>query len=353
MPTGCSSREFRSERIRGLMRIGIVGCGRIGERRARIASAAGDSVVLVADIDEQRAQTLARELNCSWTSDWLAVAGSPIVDAVVVSTTNNALAQVSGAALSNGKHVLCEKPLGRKAEEARGIVDAANAAHRVLKTGFNHRHHPAVREARALITQGELGTLLWIRAAYGHGGRIGYEHEWRTDPAQAGGGELLDQGIHLLDLARWFLGEFVEVSGELTTSSWPIAVEDNAFALLRTADDRVASIHASWTQWKNLFRFEVFGRDGYVAIEGLGGNYGTESLVFGRRNQASPPTEQRWSYPGPDPSWELEWQEFRSAILEGREPVGSGADGYAAALLADAIYESARTRRLIRLGTQK
>jgi predicted dehydrogenase len=334
------------------MRVAIVGCGKIGERRARVASATGDTVVLVADIDEQRCRTLATELNCPWTSDWVDVVESRAVEVVVVATINSALAQISAAALRKGKHVLCEKPLGRRAEEARDIVHAAQTAKRVLKAGFNHRHHPAIWEARSMVTQGAIGPLLWIRAAYGHGGRIGYEHEWRADPEKAGGGELLDQGIHLLDLARWFLGEFVEVSGELTTSSWPIPVEDNAFAILRTADNKVASIHASWTQWKNLFRFEVFGRDGYLAIDGLGGNYGTETLVFGRRNPSSVPSEQRWTYPGPDPSWELEWQEFRAAIHERREPLGSGTDGYAAAVLADAVYESARTRRSIRLGAQ-
>lgn len=224
------------------------------------------------------------------------------------------------------------------------MVQAAERHGVRLKTGFNHRHHPAVARAHELAEAGDIGPLLGIRAAYGHGGRPGYDQEWRGDAALAGGGELLDQGVHLVDLCRWFLGDFSSVSGAVATWYWDVEpLEDNGFALLRTSVGQVATLHSSWTQWKNLFRFEIFGRDGYLLIQGLGGSYGPERLVLGRRRpESGPPDETVWEFAGEDRSWELEWTEFSQAIAEDRRPIGDGRDGLAAALLMDAIYASAR-----------
>jgi predicted dehydrogenase len=208
-----------------------------------------------------------------------------------------------------------------------------------------------VARAHALAESGEIGPLLGIRAAYGHGGRPGYDREWRGNPQLAGGGELLDQGVHLVDLCRWFLGEFTDVTGALATWFWNVSpLEDNGFALLRTKSGQVASLHSSWTQWKNLFRFEVFGRDGYLLVHGLGGSYGTERLTLGRRRpQSGPPDETIWEFTGADSSWEDEWREFSRALAEGRAPLGDGRDGLAAARVIDAIYASAREGTTVHL----
>lgn len=284
-------------------------------------------------------------MGASWTVDWREVVANTEIDAIVVATVNRELCPIGVAALEAGKHVLCEKPLGRNATEAGALLDAASRSGVVLKCGLNHRHHPAVARAHELAASGEIGPLFCIRAAYGHGGRPGYDQEWRGDPELAGGGELLDQGVHLVDLSRWFLGEFSEVVGVAGTWFWGVSpLEDNCFATLRTATGQVASLHSSWTQWRNLFRFEIFGRDGYLLITGLGGSYGLERLVHGRRRpESGPPEEASWEYPGPDVSWELEWQEFRDAAGNRRDPVGSGRDGVAAAVIIDGIYESIRT----------
>jgi len=333
------------------MRVGIVGCGLIGGRRAAAVRCAGDEVVVVADLDPTRAEALASVADASWTAVWEEVVVDDRVDVVVVATSNDGLLPIGCAALEAGKHVLCEKPLGRNAAEAAILVATAARAGRLLKTGFNHRHHPAIRQAHALCANGAIGELTSVRAAYGHGGRPNYDQEWRGDPAIAGGGELLDQGVHLVDLSRWFLGEFSEVTGILATWFWNVLpLEDNGFALLRTSLGQIASIHSSWTQWKNLFRLEVFGTDGYVHVEGLGGSYGVERLTHGRRRaESGPPDEMSWQFDGDDDSWHLEWQEFTQAIGEGRRPLGDGADGLAAASLIDAIYESARTRTTVML----
>jgi predicted dehydrogenase len=326
------------------MKVGVVGCGLIGSRRAKVAREEGDEVLLVADLDRDRARELAGDQS-AWSEDWQAVTAHPAIEAVVVATINKSLLPVTLAAFQNGKHVLCEKPLGRNSREAGQMVAAARGAGRLLKVGFNHRYHPALQRSFELAQAGKIGELMSIRAAYGHGGRPGYDQEWRGDADLAGGGELLDQGVHLVDLCRWFLGDFVEVSGMVATWFWKIApLEDNGFALLRTARGQIALIHSSWTQWKNLFRFEVFGRDGFLVVDGLGGSYGPERLTLGlRRPESGPPREQSWEFPGPDLSWQAEWQEFKTAIQEGREPLGNGDDGLQAARVIDALYASARS----------
>jgi predicted dehydrogenase len=331
------------------MRVGIIGCGLIGTRRAKVALDSGDDVVVVADIAGEKAAAVAEATRSEWTSSWTDVVSRDDLDLVVVSTSNDLLAAASISALESGKHVLCEKPLGRNGGEAAAIVEAAVAAGKLLKVGFNHRHHPAIAAARTLVDQQAIGTVFAVRALYGHGGRAGYEREWRADPARSGGGELLDQGVHIVDLARWFIGEIAEVHGFVGTYHWPIQpVEDNAFALLRAVGGGVVSFHTSWTQWKNTFRFEVVGTDGYLRIDGLGGSYGTEQFTIARRNEdSSPPIEETTSFEGPDESWHREWQEFSAAIVENRQPLGNGNDGLAAARILDAIYASAASGTVV------
>jgi len=270
------------------------------------------------------------------------------LDAIVVATTPEWLAPVSQAALESGKHVLCEKPIARSAKEAQQVVECAARNGAKLKAGFNLRHHPALSHAHKLVQQGRIGRLMFIRCRYGHGGRAGYEREWRADPARSGGGELLDQGIHVLDLIRWFLGDISDVFAAVSQAFWPIAVEDNAFCTLRTPTGQIASLHVSWTQWRNLFSFEIFGEEGYLIAEGLGGSYGPERLVVGRRlREFGVPEEEVISYAGEDCSWREEWNEFVSAIQDDRPPLADGYDGLQALRLVDASYQSAQEGRRI------
>jgi predicted dehydrogenase len=250
--------------------------------------------------------------------------------------------------MKRGKHVLCEKPLARTVEEGQQMVQVAREAGVRLKCGFNLRHHPAIRQAHQWCEDGNIGVIDWMRCRYGIGGRPGYDQEWRAQAGVSGGGQLMDQGIHALDLFRWFAGDFVEVFGFLATRFWDVApLEDNAFALLRTARGQVASLHASWTQWKPLFSLEVFGHNGYITVEGLGGAYGTERATLGQRDFAAPFGEDVIEFRGEDRSWEGEWQEFVSAIREGREPSANGDDGLAAIELAQGIYESAQSGKTV------
>ena len=313
------------------MRVAIVGCGLAGARRAR---ALGESrLVAVADAEPDRARRLAAEApGCAVEPDWRAAVARRDVDVVIVSTTNDGLAPVAQAAATAGKHVLVEKPAARSSAELLPVAAAARERGVVVRVGFNHRFHPALRQARALVESGELGPLLYIRGRYGHGGRPGYEREWRARPEVAGGGELLDQGVHLIDLARWFAGDLALQAGHVATLFWDMPVEDNGFVLLRGAAGQVAWLHASWTEWKNLFSFEVFGRKGKLQVDGLGGSYGVERLTHYRmRPEMGPPEATDWEYPGDDASWADEYAAFLAATT-GRPTANATLDDAAAAL---------------------
>lgn len=333
------------------MRVAIVGAGLQARRRAQaILDDVDSSLVVVADVSIDAARKLADYARCEAVSQWEAVVERVDVDVMIICTPPHLHAPISLVAMRAGKHVLCEKPLARTLKEAESMVKVSTETGVVLKCGFNLRHHPVIAKIRNWVDDGRLGDPFFVRARYGTGGRRGYENEWRMRREISGGGQLMDQGVHLLDLCRWFLGDFHQVSGQLVTYFWTASsVEDNVFALLRTADGRVATIHASWTQWKPLFSFEIFGREGYAVATGLGGSYGTPSASFGRRDFSAPFTEEMVEFRGEDTSWREEWREMISAIGEKREPSGSGRDGLESLRLVQAIYVAAQSMSSPRL----
>ena len=211
----------------------------------------------------------------------------------------------------------------------------------VFKTGFTLRFHPGIKKIKSIIDQNSLGKILFITCRYGITGRPGYEKEWRANKEISGGGELIDQGIHILDLCRWFIGDFHDVVGSLGTLYWKMNVEDNAFAILKTSTNQIASIHASWTRWNNIFSLEVFFEHGYVIINGLGGAYGQETVTVGKKAPPDkwPPEENVFTFDDPDQSWNEEWSEFVDSIINKREPNGSGQDGLEALKLVFRIYD--------------
>ncbi len=323
------------------MKVGIVGCGLIGQKRAR-SLGSQHQLVAVADIDLKRAEKLASDFaGCEPFKDWSKVINHPQVEIVIVATTNNFLTQISLEAVAAGKHVLVEKPGARNAGELEELVERASSSNSLVKVGFNHRFHPAFLKARQIWETGDLGDLMYLRARYGHGGRLGYDKEWRADPEIAGGGELLDQGVHLIDLARLFAGDFSSVAGQVGTYFWNMPVEDNGFMFLKTPKEKVAWLHVSCTEWKNLFSFELFGQKGKLQVDGLGGSYGVEKLTFYKRlPEMGPPETIAWEYPGEDKSWVLEFNYFIECIKQGREPEGNLRDALAALIIIRSLYQT-------------
>jgi predicted dehydrogenase len=322
--------------------IGIIGCGLIGQKRAR-ALGTGGRLVAASDRDSGRASTLARGSDARVHANWRELIADPAVEVVLVATLHDSLAEITHAAVAAGKHVLVEKPAARRSAELLPVAAAAKAAGVKVRVGFNHRYHRSLRKARELFESGVLGELMFVRARYGHGGRVGYDREWRADPELSGGGELIDQGPHLIDLARWFLGEFPHVQGFAHTYYWDMPVDDNGFLLLRTERQQTAFLHASCTEWKNLFSMEIYGRDGKLDLNGLGGSYGVERLTWYRMlPEMGPPETTSWEYPMGDDSWAVELAEFYEDIRLDRQPAAGLPDAIAALKIIETVYEASK-----------
>ncbi len=317
----------------------VIGCGLIGRKRVN-ALGKNPALLYTCDLDAARAVELAKLApGCTAVTDYNTVLADGRVTAVIVSTLNASLAPITLAAVRAGKHVLVEKPGALNAAQLRTIRDAAQRTGARVRLGYNHRFHPALQKARELVDGGALGPLLFLRARYGHGGRKGYDREWRADPALSGGGELIDQGVHLIDLAGWFLGEFPTVDGHAATYFWDMKVDDNAFLSLRTAAGQTAWLHVSCTEWKNLFSLELYGRGAKIAIDGLGGSYGLERLTLYKMLPAmGPPETTCWEYPRGDDSWALEMRAFVEDIRENREPSPGLAEGIRTLEIVETIY---------------
>ena len=327
------------------MKVAVIGCGLIGKRRAQTATDHPLSeLAIVVDINAAAAEAVAAQYGCESATDWKAAIARLDIDIVAVATHNGLLAEIAIAALQAGKHVLIEKPMGRNLAEALKIAEAAKAADRILKIGFNHRYHPALAKAYDLFQAGAIGDIINIRARYGHGGRPGYENEWRGNPELAGGGELTDQGVHIADLIHWFAGLPAEAFAYLQTAIWPIQpLEDNGFGLFRFGNGAIASFHTSWTQWKNLFSFEIYGQQGSLTVEGLGKSYGIERLTIAyRQPEGGVPDLEDLVFDLPDTSWELEWQDFMGAIASNTAYWGTPEEGVNAMRMLDALYRSAK-----------
>lgn len=305
------------------MKIALFGAGLIGRKRG--LQLHGHVLAGLHDPDRERARALANELGAPAFDSEEALLERTGADIAIVATTNSSLGAVAARAISAGKHVLVEKPGGISVAELERLAELARERRVAVKVGFNHRFHPAVMESRHLVDRGALGPLMFMRARYGHGGRLGYEKEWRARPELAGGGELVDQGVHLLDLVHWFLGPLPLRSALVTTSFWEMPVEDNAVVTLAETGGRPrwATFHVSCSEWKNTFALELYGRTGKVLVQGLGGSYGTETLTYYRMSPAmGPPETDVREFPGPDRSWELDLENLVDHVETGAPLLG-------------------------------
>lgn len=326
------------------MKIGIVGCGLIGGKRAA-AIKAPHQITGICDEILEKAKSFAKSRrleNVYISTDYKDMILNSGADLIIISTIAKWLAPVTLFAVQHGKHVIVEKPAGIEASELEPVIGAAEENGVIVKVGFNHRYHPALQKAKEIIdtASDKTGPVMFLRGRYGHGGRLGYDREWRADPALSGGGELIDQGVHLIDLSRWFLGDFAYISGFADTYFWDMAVDDNAFLSLRKKDGRVAWLQVSCTEWKNMFSFEIYCKHAKLMIDGLGGSYGTERLSYYQMlPQMGPPETTIFEFPMGDNSWELEFEETVAAI-EKNKPLAMGniRDAYEALKIVGKIY---------------
>ncbi len=327
-----------------MIRVGIAGYGKIGQLRANILSKR-DDVDIVGVYDVKKPDHIESGIFFNSFDKLL----ESKIDAVFICAYNTVLAEYTCKALNMGIHVFCEKPPAMKLKDLDQVFEALKNSGKVLKYGFNHRYHYSVIEAKRIIDSGEMGKLLWLRGAYGKAGSIDYNKNWRNYKKYSGGGILIDQGIHMLDLIRYFSGEtFSKVNSYITTAYWNISVEDNAFVLMQSENKVIASMHSSATQWRHKFLLEMCFEEGYLNLDGiLSGtrSYAPESLIIGRREfedvtfAMGKPRETVVSFEN-DHSWNLEIEEFME-VVNGNGSIIQGTlqDAYETLALVEEVYK--------------
>ena len=297
--------------------VAIVGCGLIGHKRAE-ALRPNDRLLGTFDIDPVRARELATAHGARAYAELGELLGAG-ADVVVVATTHDQLAPLAARGLEAGSHVLVEKPAGLGSADVARLTESAAKAGKLVKVGFNHRFHPALRDLAAEVHSGDHGDLMHLRARYGHGGRVGYEREWRAEPERSGGGELVDQGMHMLDLVHWLAGPLPLHSALLRTHFWDMRSRTTPHSDPRRGrgDRRSpwAMLHVTWTEWKNTFSVEVYCRRAKLQVDGLVRSYGDQRLTIYRMGpELGPPSAEEREYGPDDLSWAAEWEHFAGVI---------------------------------------
>ena len=333
-----TSRATMKDRLR----VGIAGYGVVGKRRRHFIDL-HPRLHTVAVCDKTFTEAGTFSDGVEYFPDFRHLLERPL-DILFVCLPTYLAADATVAGLERDLHVFCEKPPARDVKGSEHVI-AVERRHPgiLLKYGFNHRYHDSVREALRLVKSGTFGEIINMRGVYGKSKVLTFTGSWRAERQYAGGGILLDQGIHLVDLMRLFCGEFVEVKSFVSNRYWKHDVEDNAYALMRDAQGRIAMLHSSATQWQHRFSLEIALTQGFVVLNGIvsgSRSYGEEELVIGRRDESDVGTarEEVIRYIE-DNSWRLEIEEFADAILNGR-PVqhGSSADALATMKLVYSIY---------------
>jgi predicted dehydrogenase len=313
---------------------GLVGCGVIGERRA-LNLPEGVALSYVFDPNQDRAKLIAEKTNakiCSSLDDLI----SKDINAVVIASINSVLAPTLQQCLDKGLHVLVEKPAARSYGELAKIKNPKNCK---IKIGFNHRFHPAYIDLLKELENQTDDPIMFVRAQYGNGARLGFEKEWRAQVDLSGGGELLDQGVHVLDLASGMLKNMQVKTAYVKTHYWNMSVDDNAWAILADANGATFTMHVSSSEWKNEFRFEVYTRKRKYQWLGLGRSYGPEKLLIHEmKPEMGPPLSTEKNYPPEDLSWKLENENFLNGYLSNKSLNGDYENALSCLKLVEDIY---------------
>lgn len=329
------------------IKFGIAGYGKMGKiREQSIVRSSGAELISIFEITEN-VEHDDKIILCNSFEELL----DSEVDAVIVSAYVKVAAEYVIRALESGKHVFCEKPPSMNAKEMAQVIETEKRTGKVLKYGFNHRFHFSVMEAKKVIKEGSLGKLLWMRGVYGKAGSIDFNDNWRNYRKFSGGGILLDQGIHMLDLFRYFSEtEFTLLNSVIDTSYWKIECEDNAFLTLKSEKGQIATLHSSATQWKHKFLLEMTFEDGYINLDGILSStrsYAPETMIIGKREFedvtfAMGKPKESITYYENDESWDYELNEFIDAVNGKRRlENGTSKDALEIMKLADSAYADA------------
>lgn len=332
-----------------VLKAAIIGLGKMGRiRMDELKIHKGFDLLAVCDVTEGLSSEFP---HLKVFNNWKDLLDQVEVDCVFVCTFNNIIPDVVCHSLQKGIHVFSEKPPGRSVLDVQRMIEAETLSQKVLKFGFNHRFHYAIMEAKAMVDSGRFGKILWARGTYGKAGGHQFESNWRSNKELSGGGILLDQGIHMLDLLRYFLGDFSEIKSFVENCYWKnINLEDNAFALMKTTEGKVAMLHSSASQWKHKFHLDLYMEDGYITIDGILSStrsYGEESITFAKKQfekegfAFGKPREEK-IYFDRDDSWKLEVDEFYKVVVE-KAPIvaGSSKDALEVMKLVEGIYQAA------------
>jgi predicted dehydrogenase len=300
-----------------MLNVGLIGCGLIGRKRAEALSGLANLSICY-DVENRASIKLSKDFSCDIAENIDSILNKPEIEVIFIATQHDSLSQLSRKVIEKGKSVFIEKPGGIDYEALREVEELSKNSNLHIHVGYNHRHHPAIRKAIQIAHSGEIGKIMFLRARYGHGGRVGYNNEWRADKTLSGGGELIDQGTHLLDLSQAFLGNMTLEYGATPSYFWEMPVEDNAFMVVKNQSGAIGFLHASCTEWKNTFSLEVYGETGKLEVSGLGGSYGIEKLThYKMLPEMGPPETFSWEYPMSDDSWKTEVREFIEDITNG------------------------------------
>jgi len=312
-------------------KFGIIGAGLMGKRRAEsLIRFPETELISIADVDKERAKILAKEYGCKWTSNYLDILNNKEINCVIVSVVNTHLSKITKEAIKKEKHVFVEKPVATNIKDINELVDLSKKKGVVVKVGFNHRFLPAIVKAKKIFHKGEIGELMFIKSTYGQKSRIGFEKEWRSKKNMSGGGELLDQGVHIIDLCHLFMGKIGHFEGITSNLFWNGEVDDNDFFYLRNKNNKIAFIHTSSSLWRNTFQFYIYGTKGIIEIDGLRGYYGLPILKLLKRDEGKSKevgvyqfNEKVFKFVDKDNTWNDEMKNFLNVIKE-KEKINGG-----------------------------
>jgi predicted dehydrogenase len=321
------------------MNIAFVGCGDLARKRLELLR--GQRPIFFVDTDRRRAESLAAPLGAAASTDWRDAADYPEVDVVFVCTPRAYLAPITLGCVQAGKHVFVEQPGACRPSELTPIISAASERGVLVRVGFPLRYQPAFLKARSLIQNGHIGTLVSVRGLLGRDGRPTNPASWRLNPQLAGGGELLEQGSQLIDLAHLLLGEFCRTLGWGYPHRWASGLENHVCLHLETATGQVASLQASAIECRNLFTLEILGETGKLELHASGDPGSAQRLTWYRHTDR-PGTPERvdWDYPGHDLSCQREMFEFFDDIRHHRQPSANLHDALATLTICETIYRN-------------